>query len=61
MIALGNRAAEFEVRGLDALYDEYVERGAIIRFEPKHQPWGVRDFQIDDPEGNRVYIYEHVG
>jgi hypothetical protein len=31
-----------------------------VRFPPTTQPWGVRDFQIDDPEGNRIYFFEDV-
>ena len=49
-----------EIEGVDALHEEYVRAGAIIRFEPTTQEWGVRDFQIDDPEGNRIYFYENL-
>ena len=47
-----------QVQGLNALHDEWAAKGAIIRFPPTDQDWGVRDFQIDDPEGNRIYLYE---
>lgn len=46
------------MEGVDELHAEFVSKGAIIRFEPTTQSWGVRDFQVDDPEGNRIYFFE---
>ena len=34
-----------------ALYETYKERGAIIRREPKNEPWAL-EMQIEDPDGN---------
>ncbi len=48
------------MEGIDELHAEYVKAGAIIRFEPTTQSWGVRDFQVEDPEGNRIYFFEGV-
>lgn len=46
------------MRGIDELHAEYVRKGAMIRFPPTTQEWGVRDFQVEDPEGNRIYFFE---
>lgn len=37
-----------DVRALHALYRE---RGAIVRREPKNEPWAL-EMQIEDPDGN---------
>jgi catechol 2,3-dioxygenase-like lactoylglutathione lyase family enzyme len=34
-----------------ALHRAYKERGAIIRQEPKSEPWAL-EMQIEDPDGN---------
>jgi catechol 2,3-dioxygenase-like lactoylglutathione lyase family enzyme len=34
-----------------ALYQAYKDRGAIIRQEPKNEPWAL-EMQIEDPDGN---------
>lgn len=47
-----------QVEDIDGLYEEWKEKGAKIRFEIKTQDFGARDFQIEDPEGNRIYLYE---
>lgn len=56
----GTSFYQVRMNGVDALHAEYLERGATVRFPPTTQPWGVRDFQIDDPEGNRIYFFEDV-
>ena len=56
----GTAFYQIEIESIDALHEEYAKAGAIVRFEPTTQEWGVRDFQIDDPEGNRIYFYERV-
>ena len=52
---------KLEVENLEVLYDEYVAAGAKLRFELTTQDWGVRDFQSEDPEGNRIDFLEPVG
>ena len=42
------------VDDVDALYDEYTERGAIIRQAPTNLPWGVREMNVADPDGHRL-------
>ncbi len=39
-------------RDVDRLYKEFVERHAIIKMPPTNQPWGLREMQVADPDGN---------
>ena len=34
-----------------ALHRAYAERGAVIRRDPKNEPWAL-EMQIEDPDGN---------
>lgn len=42
------------VKDADALYSELLEKGANILGEPISLPWGLRQFHMVDPEGNRI-------
>jgi len=42
------------IRDADALHAELVARGANVLGEPVSRPWGLRDFQVLDFEGNRL-------
>ena len=50
----GIGSAYFYVRSADALYAELLERGADVQGEPTSQPWGLREFSVADPDGNRL-------
>lgn len=39
-------------RDVDRLYKELVGRKAIIQMPPTNQPWGLREMQVADPDGN---------
>ncbi|MGC2447214.1 MAG: VOC family protein [Candidatus Sulfotelmatobacter sp.] len=61
-ILLIARTAEFKgigsfgvyVSDADVLYKELSAKGAKILGPPVSRPWGLRDFTVIDPEGNRV-------
>ena len=42
------------VTDVDALYRELKSRGARILNEPKDYPYGMRDFDINDLDGNQL-------
>jgi uncharacterized glyoxalase superfamily protein PhnB len=42
------------VTGVDALYRELEERGAELLNEPQDYPYGMRDFNVADPDGNEL-------
>lgn len=37
-----------------ALAHEFKANNAVLEQEPLSQPWGMREFQIKDPDGNRL-------
>jgi catechol 2,3-dioxygenase-like lactoylglutathione lyase family enzyme len=39
---------------VDVLHQEYVSTGATIREAPRNMPWGTREMNIEDPDGNRL-------
>jgi len=42
------------VTDVDALFQELKSRGARILSEPKDYPYGMRDFDINDLDGNQL-------
>ena len=45
---------EVYVSNADALYEELLAKGAKVLGPPVSRPWGLRDFRVIDPEGNRI-------
>ena len=50
----GQAAVYIFVTDVDALYDELRSRAARILVEPKNYPYGMRDFEITDLDGNQL-------
>lgn len=50
----GIGTAYFYVGDADALYAELRANGANPQGEPVSHPWGLRDFQVLDPDGNEI-------
>jgi uncharacterized glyoxalase superfamily protein PhnB len=50
--------ASIGVRGVKALYLEYVAAGATISTPLRREPWGTWDFAVEDSEGNLVGFFE---
>ena len=50
----GHGAANVFVTNVDALYEELKSRGARTLNEPKDYPYGMRDFDLEDLDGNRL-------
>ncbi|NEO32835.1 MAG: bleomycin resistance family protein [Symploca sp. SIO3C6] len=42
------------VDNVDFLYENYKAKGAIIRQAPTNFPWGMREMNIEDPDGHRL-------
>ena len=42
----------------DSLHTELVANGADVQSEPVSRPWGLREFAVLDPEGNRLTFGE---
>lgn len=41
---------------VDALAGRVKARGGTLLHEPRDQPWGTRDFAVQDPDGFRITI-----
>lgn len=48
------------VSGVQDLHDEFVRRGAPIIKPVEQQPWGQRDFYVEDPDGHILCFSEPV-
>ena len=48
------------VRDADALHERVSARGATVRFAPETQPWGMREFEVEDPDGHRLVLGQGV-
>jgi uncharacterized glyoxalase superfamily protein PhnB len=48
------------VSGVDALYAEFVASGVTIGREISNTPYRMRDFDLLDPEGNRICFGEAI-
>nr|WP_295931797.1 VOC family protein [uncultured Dyadobacter sp.] len=44
------------IRNADELYQELKAKGANLPKEPVSQPWGLREFDTIDPDGNRITL-----
>ena len=54
----GQGALNVFVTGVDALYQELKARGAGTTEEPADRPYGMRDFDIRDLDGNQLCFGE---
>ena len=50
----GHGAVNVFVTDVDALYQELKSRGARTLNEPKDYPYGMRDFDVHDLDGNQL-------
>ncbi|MBW7924563.1 MAG: VOC family protein [Burkholderiaceae bacterium] len=48
------------VEDVDALARELQSHGAIIDQGPTSQPWGMREIQLHDPDGNRLRLGQDI-
>ncbi len=46
--------AYVNVDDVDALYEEFRQRGAILPHPPATKPWGMREFAVHTPDGHRM-------
>jgi catechol 2,3-dioxygenase-like lactoylglutathione lyase family enzyme len=55
-------SARIDVRGVDALYQE-IEPHGVVKADEKLEtkPWGLRQFSVLDPDGNRITFAERIG
>jgi len=46
--------------GIDELYSQYQERGVEFKQKIKDKPWGLREFEVETPEGHRILFGEVI-
>jgi catechol 2,3-dioxygenase-like lactoylglutathione lyase family enzyme len=46
--------------GVEAYYAACRARGVAFALELGERPWGMRDFRVEDPDGNRIGFGEPV-
>jgi len=49
------------VKDIDAYYREIIGRGAAVSTEPKNQPYGIREFGVQDPNGIGILFGQDIG
>lgn len=52
--------AYIETQNIDRLFDEFSERGAIIRSKPDNKEWGWREMAVGTPEGHRLMFAQKI-
>lgn len=50
-----NACVSFEVDRVDAYFEEWSQKVAILR-SPKDETWGARTFDLLDPFGNTIFV-----
>jgi len=58
--ALGQAKLHVMVTGLDALHAECVQGGCSIEVPPTDFWYGLREFSLRDPDGNRITFAEET-
>jgi uncharacterized glyoxalase superfamily protein PhnB len=53
--------AYFWVDDVDALYEEFVQRGAIIDYHLGTKPYGVREFGVQDIDEHDIAFGQVMG
>jgi catechol 2,3-dioxygenase-like lactoylglutathione lyase family enzyme len=48
------------VDDVDALAQEFRAHGGVIVYGPTSQPWGMREIQLHDPDGNRLRFGQDI-
>lgn len=58
---LGRGSAYVFCDEVDNYYDQVVQRGAVVTLPLAAKPYGMRDFQVKDPDGNLVGFGKPLG
>ena len=58
--SLGQASLHVMVTGLDALHAEMAGRGVAIEVPPTDFWYGLREFSLRDPDGNRITFAEEA-
>ena len=53
----GNLWVRVECDQLDEFYEEIVNKGVQVKEPPENYPWGFREMEVEDPDGNRFTFF----
>lgn len=56
----GRGSSYVKVRGITALYESWLARGVPMAHELKDEEYGMREFMIQDPDGNTINFGEEL-
>ena len=42
------------IENVDEVYQEFIDRGAVILSSIESKPWGIREFSVVTPDGHRI-------
>jgi len=56
----GATSAYLTVEGVDALHEQATAAGGNIAYPLTTEPWGLRNFVLEDPDGNRLALGEWI-
>mgnify|MGYP005863699119 CR=1 FL=1 len=54
------QGAYLYVRGVEALHARCEVAGAKVVYSLTDEPWGLRNFVVEDPDGHRIAIGERI-
>ena len=60
-LGVGTGTLYFEVDDVQTFYDAVVSRGGVPSSAPTNQPYGMKDFDIKDADGNTIGFGQRVG
>lgn len=46
--------------GIDELYKQYQERKVPFKQQIANKPWGLREFEVETPEGHRILFGQEI-
>jgi len=46
--------------GIDELYGQYQARGVRFKQAIANKPWGLREFEVETPEGHRILFGQNI-
>ena len=56
----GRTQMAIEVADVDASYEEARSRGLPIVYPLTDEPWGIRRFFVEDPDGTVINVHSHI-
>ncbi len=56
----GNLSVRIRATELDRLFEEFKAAGVNFRSELQDEPWGLTEFEIEDPDGNWLLFWDHT-